>query len=154
MSARLDNVTSYRQITESDLEQIIAIENVVHAHPWSRGNFADSLGAGYQCWLAERDGRLVGYGILTVAADEAHLLNISVAPTWQRHGVGTELTAFLSKVARDLAATKIYLEVRPSNAAARALYLRSGFVEIGMRRDYYPTANGREDAVVMELQLQ
>lgn len=154
MSARLDSVTSYRKIIEGDLEQILAIENAVHAHPWTRGNFADSIAAGYQCWIAERDAQFVGYGILMVGAGEAHLLNLSVAPNWQRHGIGTQLTGFMVRLARDLGAERIYLEVRPSNIPARALYMRSGFVEIGVRRDYYPAANGREDAVVMESQLQ
>jgi ribosomal-protein-alanine N-acetyltransferase len=92
--------------------------------------------------------------ILLAAAGEAHLLNLSVAPSWQRHGIGTELTAYAVALARSHGAGKIYLEVRPSNAAARALYVRSGFLEVGIRRDYYPAGNGREDAVVMELELE
>lgn len=153
MSAQLDSVTRYREMTEDDLERVLAIESAVHAHPWSRGNFADSLGAGYHCWVGERDAHLLGYGVLTLAADEAHLLNLSVAPAWQRHGIGAQLTAFFSTLAREHGARKIYLEVRPSNLPARALYARTGFIEIGVRRDYYPADNGREDAVVMELSL-
>jgi ribosomal-protein-alanine N-acetyltransferase len=153
MSARLDSVTTYRKFTEADLERVADIEQAVHAHPWTLGNFADSLGSGYHCWIAERDGAIVGYGVVTVAADEAHLLNLSVAPSWQRHGIGTELTRFLAKIARDYGAAKIFLEVRPSNIAARVLYTHSGFREIGIRRDYYPSGEGREDAIVMELKL-
>jgi ribosomal-protein-alanine N-acetyltransferase len=154
MSARLASVTTYRKLNDADLEHVAAIESAVHAHPWSRGNFADSLDAGYHCWIAERDSQLVGYGVITVAAGEAHLLNISVAPPWQRRGIGRELTHFFVKLARDYGAERIYLEVRPSNAAARALYAHSGFEKIGVRRDYYPDGAGREDALVMELKLQ
>jgi ribosomal-protein-alanine N-acetyltransferase len=154
MSAQLASVTTYRKLVGGDLDQVLTIENAVHIHPWTRGNFADSLEAGYHCWIAERDLQLVGYGIVMVAAGEAHLLNLSVSPHWQRRGIGRELTHFFLKLARDYGAERIYLEVRPSNAAARALYTRSGFEEIGVRRDYYPADTGREDAVVMELRLQ
>jgi ribosomal-protein-alanine N-acetyltransferase len=153
MSAQLASATTYRKIGVGDLEQVLSIETAVHAHPWTRGNFADSLEAGYHCWIAERAAQTVGYGVVMVAAGEAHLLNLSIAPDWQRHGVGTELTAFFVKLARDYGAQKIFLEVRPSNAGARALYSRSGFSEVGVRRDYYPAPGGREDAVVMELKL-
>ena len=154
MSAQLDSVTRYRRMTATDLDGIVAIERHVHAHPWTRGNFADSLAAGYHCWVAERDMQLIAYGIIMVAAGEAHLLNLSVASSWQRHGIGTELTHFFVKLARDQGAERIYLEVRPSNVAARALYGRSGFAEVGVRTGYYPTSGGREDAVIMELGLK
>ena len=154
MSAQLDSVVTYRRMGEADLAQIVAIEEAVHAHPWSRGNFADSMGAGYHCWVVERDSELVGYGVVTIAAAEAHLLNLSVAGAWQRRGIGAQLTRFFVKLARDYGAGKIHLEVRPSNAAARALYARAGFAEVGVRPDYYPAAGGREDAVIMELELK
>jgi ribosomal-protein-alanine N-acetyltransferase len=154
MSAQASDATTYRKMGRPDLERVAAIEGLLHAHPWTHGNFADSLEAGYHCWIAERCGELAAYGIVAVGAGEAHLLNLTVAPEWQRRGVGAELTAFLAKLARDYGAEKIYLEVRPSNGAARALYARAGFAEIGLRRGYYPDAHGREDAVVMELRLQ
>lgn len=138
----------------ADLETVVGIEEAVHGHPWTRGNFTDSISAGYHCWVVMRGRQLAGYGVLMIAADEAHLLNLSVAPDCQRRGIGTELTRFFVKLARDCGADKIYLEVRPSNAAARALYAENGFAEIGVRRDYYPTPEGREDAVVMELALK
>ena len=153
MSARIDNDTTYGRMAEPHLDDIVAIERVVHVHPWSRGNFADSITSGYHCWVAHRDSALVGYGVVMIGAGEAHLLNLSVAPDWQRQGIGAELTRFFVKLAADYGADRIYLEVRPSNAAARALYAAHGFAEIGVRRDYYPTAGGREDAVVMELSL-
>ena len=154
MSAQIDSTTTYRRMAESELDQVVEIETAVHVHPWTRGNFSDSLNAGYHCWAARREGALVGYGVLVIAAGEAHLLNLSVAPGWQRRGVGAELTRFLVKLARDYGAQSIYLEVRPSNVAARALYAGHGFAEIGVRRDYYPSPNGREDAVIMELELK
>lgn len=137
----------------AELDHIVEIEQAVHLHPWSHGNFSDSIAAGYHCWVAHRIGVLVGYGVLMIGADEAHLLNLSVAPRWQRRGVGTELTHFFMQIAREHKAAKIYLEVRPSNAAARALYAANGFAEIGVRRDYYPALDGRENAIVMERAL-
>src|SRR5688572_19973687 len=136
-----------------DLEAIAAIEREVHAHPWTLGNFADSIEEGYHCWVAEHQSELVAYGVVTVGAGEAHLLNLTVARDWQRRGLGSQMTQFLLKLARDHGARLLFLEVRPSNAAARALYARSGFAEIGRRRDYYPAAEGREDAVVMQVNL-
>ena len=153
MSAQIRNLTTYARMAEPNLDDIVAIEQAVHIHPWSRGNFADSITAGYHCWVANRESALVGYGVVMIGAGEAHLLNLSVAPDWQRQGIGAELTRFFVKLSRDYGADKIYLEVRPSNGAARALYVAQGFAEIGVRRDYYPASGGREDAVIMELPL-
>ncbi|HUP95933.1 MAG TPA: ribosomal protein S18-alanine N-acetyltransferase [Burkholderiales bacterium] len=153
MSARLAETTTYRRMEVADLERVVPIERALHAHPWTRGNFADSIDAGYHCWIVERAGHIVGYGVVTIAAGEAHLLNLSVAGEWQRRGIGTELSRFFLKLAHDYGAAKMYLEVRPSNAAARALYLQLGFAEIGVRRDYYPAPGAPEDAVVMELNV-
>src|SRR5581483_10992024 len=104
MSARIDSATTYRRMEERDLDRVVSIEAAVHAHPWTRGNFADSLDAGYHCWVAERDRRVVGYGVVMVAAGEAHLLNLSIAADWQRRGLGTELSQFLTGIARDYGA--------------------------------------------------
>lgn len=153
MSAQIASLTRYARMRAAELDNVVEIEQAVHLHPWSRGNFADSISAGYHCWVAHRIGVLVGYGVLMIGADEAHLLNLSVAPEWQRRGVGTELTHFFMHLGREHKAAKIYLEVRPSNAAARALYIANGFAEIGQRRDYYPAADGRENALVMERSL-
>lgn len=153
MSAQIASETTYGRMAVAHLDQIVAIEQTVHIHPWSRGNFADSISAGYHCWVAHRHSALVGYGVVMIGAGEAHLLNLSVASDWQRQGVGAELTRFFVKLSRDYGADKIYLEVRPSNAVARALYAAQGFAEIGIRRDYYPAEGGREDAVIMELGL-
>lgn len=154
MSAQLDSVTRYAQMSEAHLGAVVAIEEAVHQHPWTHGNFADSIAAGYHCWVAHREGALVGYGVVMVAAGEAHLLNLSVDAAWHRQHIGSELTRFFIQLARDYGADRLYLEVRPSNGPARALYAAHGFEQIGVRRDYYPAAEGREDAVIMELDLR
>ncbi|HEV7390396.1 MAG TPA: ribosomal protein S18-alanine N-acetyltransferase [Burkholderiales bacterium] len=141
-------------MTEADIEAVVAIENVIHAHPWTSANFKDSLAAGYECWIAWHAREVAAYGVLLVAAGEGHLLNLSVATPWQRKGLGSEFASFFIKLGRDYDAARIYLEVRPSNAAARALYAGKGFAEVGTRRDYYPAPDGREDALIMELNLK
>ena len=153
MSARLDILPRYRRMTARDLDAVMEIENAIYPYPWTRGNFSDSLDAGYHCWIIEDDGAVIGYCVVMIAAGEAHLLNLSIAPGWQRRGLGSALLRFVIDLARNHMAGKIYLEVRPSNLAARALYGRAGFAEIGWRRAYYPAAAGREDALVMGLDL-
>jgi ribosomal-protein-alanine N-acetyltransferase len=153
MNAPVASTLTYRRMTEADLEAVIAIEYAIHAHPWTFGNFRDSLEAEYECWIVKQASELVAYGVLLVAAGEGHLLNLSVAAKWQRRGLGNDFTRFFIKLARDYNAEKIYLEVRPSNRAARALYAGNGFFEVGTREDYYPAPNGREDAIIMELEL-
>jgi ribosomal-protein-alanine N-acetyltransferase len=138
---------------EADLAQVAAIERTIYSHPWTQGNFSDSLAAEYECWVLEHDGILAGYAVMMVAAGEAHLLNLSIAAPMQGQGLGTDFVRCLAKIARELGARSMYLEVRPSNDAARVLYAKTGFVQIGMRRDYYPAARGREDAIVMERAL-
>lgn len=153
MSARLDTAPGYRRMTALDLDAVMAIERAIYPHPWTRGNFSDSLAAGYHCWVAECGGMMTGYSVVMIAAGEAHLLNLSVAAQWQRHGLGSELLRFIIGHARDCAAARIFLEVRPSNVAALALYTRAGFATIGVRRGYYPARGGSENAIVMELVL-
>lgn len=153
MSARLDIAPRYRRMTALDLDAVMAIEQAIYPHPWTRGNFSDSLAAGYDCWVAESGGMMTGYSVVMIAAGEAHLLNLSIATQWQRHGLGSELLRFMIGLARDCAAARMFLEVRPSNVAALALYARAGFATIGVRRGYYPARSGSEDAIVMELVL-
>ena len=154
MSALLDTLPRYRRMTAGDLDAVMAIERSIYAHPWTRGNFSDSLAAGYHCWIVECGRDIAGYTVVSVAAEEAHLLNLSIAGPLQRRGLGRELLSFVRKLARDYAARSILLEVRPSNAAALALYAAAGFAEIGARKGYYPAGEGREDAVVLQLELQ
>jgi ribosomal-protein-alanine N-acetyltransferase len=153
MSAQLDNLPQYRRMAADDLDAVMAIENEVFPFPWTRGNFHDSLNAGYHCWIVEVPGEIAGYGVLSIGADEAHLLNMSIAARWQRLGLGRELLKFMIQLARESFAHKIYLEVRPSNIRGRKLYASAGFGEIATRRGYYPAHRGLEDAVVMELNL-
>ena len=154
MSALLDNLPQYRRMTADDLDAVMAIENEVYPHPWTRGNFSDSLAAGYHCWIAECGGEIAGYCVVAIGAGEAHLLNMSVAAPWQRRGIGREVLGFVLRLARESGAARILLEVRPSNEAARALYATAGFAVIATRRDYYPAGGSREDAIVLQLDLE
>jgi ribosomal-protein-alanine N-acetyltransferase len=140
-------------MTVADLDAVAAAEARIYAFPWTRGNFADSLAAGHEAWLAEQGGRMIGYAVVMQVLDEAHLLNISVLPELQRGGRGSALLGHLWGRARQRAATRMLLEVRPGNLAGQEFYLRHGFVEIGRRRDYYPAHEGREDAIVMAREL-
>jgi len=153
MSAQLDLAPRYRRMVAADLDAVVAIEEAIYPYPWTRGNFRDSLAAGYHCWMVECGGAAVGYTVVMAAAGEAHLLNLSVAGAWQRRGHGRELLGFVFKLARDGGAERIILEVRPSNRAAIALYSSAGFAGMAVRRGYYPAGDAREDAVVMQLLL-
>ena len=139
---------------ESDLGEVMAIENAIYSHPWTRGNFSDSIRAGYECRVWRADGELVGYFVLMAGAGEAHLLNLSVAGRWQRGGRGSALLREAAALAYELGAENMFLEVRPSNHAAQALYRRFGFRKVAVRRDYYPAHTGREDALVLTLPLK
>lgn len=141
-------------MTASDLDAVAEIERAAYPHPWTRGNFSDSLEAGYHCWIVERGGATAGYTVVMIAAGQAHLLNLTVDAAWQGQGLGRELLNFVLKLARDYDAQRIFLEVRPSNTAARGLYAAAGFSEIAVRRGYYPAGTGREDAIVLELPLE
>lgn len=151
--AQSETVPQLRRMTDSDLDAVMAIENVIYTHPWTRGNFADSLAAQSHGYVMTWHGVIVGYAVLMTGAGEAHLLNLSIAAAWQRRGLGRTLLGYVVDKARDLKVQKIFLEVRVSNAAARALYAKSNFREFGLRRGYYPAYAEREDAVVLEMDL-
>ena len=153
MSALPDALPRFRRMTPDDLNVVEDIERAVYTYPWTRGNFIDSLDAGYHCWILSRAGDITGYAVVMIAAGEAHLLNLSIAPEAQRVGLGSALMRFVIKLAADYDALSIFLEVRASNAAALALYACHGFSEIGVRNGYYPACEGRENAVTMELKL-
>lgn len=143
-----------RAMQDSDLPAVLAIEAAAYAFPWSIGVFRDCLRAGYGCWVLEAEsGGLVGYAVLSVAAGEAHMLNVCVAPAMQGRGHGRRLVARMLDLARWHAAQRMFLEVRPSNPAAIALYQSLGFAQIGQRPRYYPAQGGREDAIVMGREL-
>ena len=143
----------YRAMTADDLDAVAVAERRIYAFPWTRGNFADSLAAGHDAWLAQEDGKMTGYAVMMQVLDEAHLLNITVLPELQRGGRGSALLMHLCDQARARAITRMLLEVRPGNLGGQALYRRHGFAEIGRRRDYYPAHQGREDAIVMARDL-
>jgi len=138
---------------ERDLDEVLAIESAIYTHPWTRGNFADSLRAGYECRTLRLGAELIGYFVLMAAAGEAHLLNLSIAAARQRTGHGSGLLREAMALARRQGAKSLFLEVRPSNRAAQALYTRFGFRKVAVRRGYYPAHAGREDALVLTLPL-
>ena len=145
-------------MTVKHLDAVMPIEAVAYEFPWSRGNFVDSLASGYPAnLLVDIRGGLLGYFVAMVGVDEWHLLNITVAPQHQGQGHGRFLLDHIVSLCRRGGAGQLWLEVRRSNARARAIYARYGFTEIGVRRGYYPASNpatqGREDAVVMRLPL-
>ena len=136
-----------------DIAAIMEVERVIYPYPWTLGNFADSIYAGYSCWVAGVGREVVGYAVMMLVPPEAHLLNIGIAANWQQRGFGRKFLGHLIKIAREYHAKQLFLEVRPSNSAARNLYLTSGFTEIATRPDYYPAEQGREDAILMALEL-
>jgi ribosomal-protein-alanine N-acetyltransferase len=139
-----------RPMRETDLPRIHRIELASYDYPWSLGNFRDSMQAGYSVWVRETEGEVIGYYVMMAAAGEAHLLNMTIAPIWRGHGLGRELLEHCLASARAHRAESLFLEVRPSNTAARALYQSSGFVDLAVRPEYYPGRAGREDAVIMK----
>jgi len=153
MSAVLKDEPKLAPMALADLDAVLAIENLIYTHPWTRGNFADSLRAGYRCCTWRQGGELLGYFVLLAAAGEAHLLNLSIAAGAQRRGHGSALLREAMRLARGLGAKHIFLEVRPSNAAGQALYGRFGFRQAAVRPGYYPAHGGREDALVLTLAL-
>ena len=153
MSAVLKDVPELQPMREDDLAEVMAIEKAIYTHPWTQGNFADSLRAGYECRTWRLNGELIGYFVLMAAAGEAHLLNLSIAEPHQRRGHGAALLQEAAKLARKLGAKNVFLEVRPSNQAAQGLYTRFGFRKVAVRRGYYPAHSGREDALVLSLAL-
>jgi ribosomal-protein-alanine N-acetyltransferase len=145
----------FARMQVGDLDHVLTIENDVYPYPWTRGNFLDSLYNGYETWvLREPSGALVGYFLLMLAVDEAHLLNISVRRDLHGQGIGRLQLDKASTLARERGMRSILLEVRPSNEGALAAYERYGFAEIGRRKGYYPAnGNAREDAIVMRYAL-
>jgi ribosomal-protein-alanine N-acetyltransferase len=153
MSAVLKDLPELQRMRADDLAQVMAIEKAIYTHPWSQGNFADSLRAGYECRTWRLHGELIGYFVLMAAAGEAHLLNLSIAEAHQRRGHGGALLTEAARLARKLGAKNVFLEVRPSNRAAQGLYTRFGFRKVAVRKGYYPAHAGREDALVLTLAL-
>jgi ribosomal-protein-alanine N-acetyltransferase len=144
---------SIRKMRHEDLPHVSDIERRSYDFPWSHGVFRDCLLAGYHCIILERDGDVAGYGILSVAAGEAHILNLCVEQTWRAHGYGERLLDEMLFTARTSSVREIFLEVRPSNENALALYKKKGFYKVANRPAYYQASEGREDAAVLAKKL-
>ena len=153
--APLAQVVQGRPMREADLDAVHQVERQAYSHPWTRGNLADSLRDGHWTDLhLDARGGVCAYSVAMAGVDEVHLLNLTVAPAWQGRGLARELLARLYRRTADAGLPAVLLEVRPSNVPARRLYAREGFVEIGLRRGYYPADGGaREDALVLRLEL-
>ena len=155
MSAVFSSVEAeFEPLTESRLDAVLAIENVAYEHPWTRGNFTDSLRSGYQAQILSAGGEVLGYFVAMKGVDEVHLLNITVAPPMQAQGWGRVILDALATWSRGQGAQWLWLEVRASNSRAQKIYQRHGYRRVGERKNYYPASRGvREDAVVMSLKL-
>jgi ribosomal-protein-alanine N-acetyltransferase len=153
VSAVLRPSPSFEPMRESDLRAVLEIEEDLYEFPWTHGNFRDSLRAGYTCWVAREGRRVIGYAVLMLAAGEGHLLNLSIAAASQRRGHGRSLLHNVIALAREHKVKVLFLEVRPTNEVGQRLYAACGFRQVGVRRGYYPARKGREDALVLALDL-
>jgi ribosomal-protein-alanine N-acetyltransferase len=142
-----------RSLKKADLPAVLAIEKLVYKFPWSGQIFKDCVSCSYSNWALIKQGELIGYSILSIAVGEAHILNICIHPDQQGKGLARLFLNDLLTEAKKKNAESVFLEVRPSNAAAVSLYESMGFKQIGQRKNYYPTADGREDAVVYSIDL-
>lgn len=149
----LQQAFEIRVMHPADLDRVILIEREIFLFPWSPGNFSDSIDAGYLCQVMEQADTIVGYGIMMMSPDEAHILTLGIAANWQKKGLGKKLLQHLIQSARDMNAKSILLDVRESNLGAAQLYQQMGFQQIATRKGYYPAMCGREDARVMQLLL-
>jgi ribosomal-protein-alanine N-acetyltransferase len=148
-----ESVVSIRTMRHEDLAHVSDIERRSYDFPWSHGVFRDCLLAGYQCVVLDRDGEVAGYSILSVAAGEAHILNLCIDPSFRSHGYGERLLDEVLFRARTASVLEIFLEVRPSNETALALYKKKGFHHLSDRPAYYQAREGREDACVLAKKL-
>lgn len=150
MSALPQNYMVIEPMQLSDLRSVSLTEEQIYDFPWTLGNFADSLSSGNSMWvMRDARGELLAYAVMLLVLDEAHLLNLGVVKTRQRHGYGANLLMHLFEIAKNSGAIRMFLEVRPSNEAGRALYRKFGFNQIGRRPGYYPAHDGREDALIL-----
>ena len=157
MAAARDQVqpapVTHRRMTETDLPAVIDIESAAYMFPWSLGIFRDCLRVGYTCRVLTAGDEIGGYGIMSMGAGEAHILNICIRADLRGLGIGRRLLAWLLVEARDAGHGWAFLEVRPSNRPAIQLYESLGFAPVGLRRGYYQAVGGREDAIVYRLDL-
>ncbi|MEE8339314.1 MAG: ribosomal protein S18-alanine N-acetyltransferase [Xanthomonadales bacterium] len=142
-----------RQMNADDLDCVVEIERSAYPFPWTRGIFADCIRVGYDCSALQAGPSLIGYTIQSHGAGENHLLNLCVAPQWQRNGYGNLMLNHAIRQARLQQCFSMFLEVRPSNSSGIRLYQQKGFFIVGKRPGYYRSADGREDAIVMRLDI-
>ena len=155
MSAVLKSIEArFEALALPQLDAVLRVEQQAYAHPWSRSNFIDTLKSGYQAQLLLADATLLGYFVAMHGADEVHLLNITVAPAYQRQGWARVMLDAITLWARGQGAQQLWLEVRVGNLRALQVYESQGYRRVGLRKNYYPASHGqREDAVVMNLSL-
>lgn len=146
--------TLIRQMSDADVAGVVALERSSYQFPWSEGIFRDCLRVGYVCRILEHQARVAGYGVMSIGAGEAHVLNLCVEPTFRCRGMGRQMLAYLIETGAAAGMSEAYLEVRPSNTAAIRLYQAVGFQQVGIRRGYYQAVGGREDAAVLKLVLR
>lgn len=154
MIAAVRPETDIRPMQAADLQGVECVERAAYNYPWSRAVFRDCLLAGYYSLVLDIDGEVCGYAIMSIAAAEAHILNLCVHPELRRQGYGRSLLNALLFKAQDSEVQQVFLEVRPSNDAAIQLYESAGFAQIGVRHGYYQAEGGRENAVVLSLSLE
>ena len=143
-----------RPMTEADVSAVVALERASYQFPWSEGIFRDCLRVGYICRVVTCADRVIGYGVMSVGAGEAHILNLCVDAGFRCQGIGRRMLDYLLDKGAAAGMSEAFLEVRPSNTAAIRLYLSLGFDQVGMRRGYYQAVGGREDAAVLKLTLR
>ena len=143
----------FRRMQADDLDRVAGLEAAAYEFPWNRAIFADCLRASYECVVLVLDEDIIGYGVLSTGAGEAHVLNVCVQPSLHGRGHGRRIVQRLLELARWHRSERVYLEVRPSNPRAIALYESMGFNEFGRRPNYYPAKKGREDALVMAMEM-
>jgi ribosomal-protein-alanine N-acetyltransferase len=144
-----DTALCYRRMTLDDLDQVMQVEHEVYEFPWTERIFSDCIRVGYHCWIALQQQTVIGHAVISVVADESHMLNLSITRAQQRKGYGQQFVEFLVSEARAQQAQTMLLEVRPSNTVAINCYNAAGFNEIGCRKNYYPASDGREDALLL-----
>ncbi len=149
----IDLVNGFREMTVDDIPDIMEIEKAVYTHPWSKGIFNDCIQVGYNCWVYFEQNKLLAYGLVSIAANEAHILNVCVSPDAQSRGLGKRMLHKLMQLASEKQGDSIFLEVRESNLIAQKLYDKEGFNRIGLRKNYYPAEDGREDGLVYAKEL-
>lgn len=149
MNEEITALVNFRTMNYADLKRVIEVEEKAYPQPWTLGIFRDCLRVGYSAWVMVFEDKIIGYGIVMLSPGEAHILNLCIDPGYQRKGLGRYLLRYLIKTTDKTDVDMVLLEVRRSNEHAQALYRSEGFNELGVRKAYYPTGNGREDAIIL-----